>query len=82
MSRFNCCECGEEQHIDKLFSIQIFKDSIHWCFDCANKQLRVSDYHIVKLSKKQAAKKYKILKFKTIGGYASFRVRKRLRGRK
>lgn len=75
MSMLNCCECGEEKHVNELFNIPIFKDSLHWCFDCANKQLALVPFEIVKLTKKQAEKKYKTLRFKTSRGYVSFKVR-------
>lgn len=75
MSRFNCCECGKEKHVNELFDIPIFKDSIHWCYDCANKQLELVPFEIIHLTPKQVEKKYKKLKFKTSGGYVSFKVR-------
>jgi len=78
MSRFNCWDCGEEKHCSELFGIPVFSgsDMIYWCFDCANKQLMVSDYQIVKLTKQQTKKKFRIMKFKTMDGWVSFRVRK------
>ncbi len=50
MSYFICWDCGKECHIDKLLEIPVFdkKQAIYWCFSCANKQLKIVNYEIVR----------------------------------
>jgi hypothetical protein len=57
MSADPCWECGEDKAFDELFDIPVFKRfTVQWCFKCANKQLRYTDYHLVKKLKKTRSK--------------------------
>lgn len=71
----HCCECSGEYHTDKGFDIEIFNDSIFWCFNCANQQLERLDLKIKKMGRNE--KIFKRLRFKTSKGFVSFKVRKR-----
>jgi len=48
MSQEYCCECGQSYGSSEVFDIKIFNRSwTKWCFNCATKQLKWSDYKLV-----------------------------------
>lgn len=48
MTRDDCCECGEDVHINESFQLKVFKyGEIWWCFKCANNQLKIVDKVII-----------------------------------
>jgi len=52
MSQEYCCECGNSYASDEVFDINIFNHSwTKWCFNCAAKQLNLSNYRLVHISK-------------------------------
>ena len=49
MSQEYCNQCGKSYACDEVFDIQVFNRSwTKWCFNCATKQLKYSDYKLVK----------------------------------
>lgn len=54
MSAVDCWECGRTYPNDMVFDIPVFNDlnnsraTIRWCFSCANKQLKYTEFIIIK----------------------------------
>ena len=48
MSQEYCWECGDSYSRNELFDIPIFNKNhtVKWCFNCAMKQLKLSDYRL------------------------------------
>lgn len=60
MSQEHCWECGESFPRDKVFDIPIFTRgwTVKWCFNCAMKQLKYTDFAIVQ--RPEGYKEFKI----------------------
>jgi hypothetical protein len=58
MSSVTCWECGKDFAKDEVLDIPIFKKgfTVKWCLKCAKKQIKYTDYHLIK--KKEFKKKY------------------------
>jgi hypothetical protein len=57
MSADQCWECGKDYPQIELLDIPVFKKyTVKWCFKCIKKQLKHSEYQLVK--KKEFKKKY------------------------
>ncbi len=63
MSQVYCWECEESYARNEVFDIPVFNKgyTIQWCFNCAMKQLKWSDYKLV-----PEPDKYKGFKIKSI----------------
>lgn len=55
MSSVYCIECEIEYSHLEVFDLQIMKKTVYWCFNCARKQLAISDLKIIKMNAKEIA---------------------------
>ncbi len=55
MSNVYCWQCGKDYGKSEVFDIPVFRKgfTIVWCFQCAKKQLRYTDYHLKKRREKK-----------------------------
>lgn len=57
MSSDQCWQCGKDYSHDELLDIPVFrKFTVVWCLNCVKKQLRYTDYKLVKKNQSGAEK--------------------------
>jgi hypothetical protein len=56
MSQVYCWECEKSYATDEILDIPVFKkggNTIQWCLNCVSKQLKWTDYKLVKRTNKE-----------------------------